>query len=251
MEADCAGKVAVVTGGSRGIGRATAVHLAERGAEVVLLARREDRLREAAEAIGEQAHPIVADVSDPRSLRAAFDQIGDRFSHIDVLVNNAGLARIRSLEECSDEEVLLQVGVNLMGPIWCTRAAIPLLKRAGGSDIINVTSEAILDPYPLLTLYAASKAGLATFSEGMNRELLPHDIRVSLIVVGRTETEFGLDWSQEEAERGYAVWQSQGFLKEGWDETKMKAAEVADAIVYAVTRPRSQVLDVFRVRTRH
>jgi NAD(P)-dependent dehydrogenase (short-subunit alcohol dehydrogenase family) len=244
------GKVAVVTGASRGIGRATARALAERGAHVVMLARREGRLREESDSIGERALPLPTDITDPDAVRRTFDAIAERFGQIDVLINNAGLARVRSLEECTDEEVHLQVGTNFLGPIWCTRGAIPLLKRAGGGDILNVTSESILDPFPLLSLYASSKAGLATFSEAMNRELRPDDIRVSLLVVGRTDTEFGIDWTAEDAARGYSTWETQGFLRKDWGQTKMNADDVADAILYAITRPRSQVLDVFRVRTR-
>ena len=245
-----AGRVVVVTGASRGIGRATAAAFAERGANVVMLARREERQREEARAIGENAVAIPADVTDPASVGALFAEVDARFGRVDVLVNNAGLARVRRLDECDEDLVNLQVGTNFLGPIWCTRAAIPLLKKAGGGDVLNVTSESMLDPYPLLSLYASSKAGLATFSEAMNRELRPDDIRVSLLVVGRTDTEFGIDWTDEDAARGYAVWEEQGFLKSGWGETKMAAADVAETIVFAVTRPRNQVLDVFRVRTR-
>ena len=244
------GKVVVVTGGSRGIGRATAGAFADRGARVVLLARREERLRREAQAIGRGAVPIPTDVTDPASVTACFDEVGARFGRVDVLINNAGLARVRRLDECDEDLVRLQVGTNFLGPIWCTRAATPLLKQAGGGDILNVTSESMLDPYPLLSLYAASKAGLATFSEAMNRELRPDDIRVSLLVVGRTDTEFGIDWTEEDAARGFAVWERDGYLKGSHQDTKMDPRDVAEAIIFAVTRPRSQVLDVFRVRTR-
>jgi NAD(P)-dependent dehydrogenase (short-subunit alcohol dehydrogenase family) len=243
-------KVAVVTGGSRGIGLATARAFAERGAHVVMLARGEERLRKEAAAIGERALPLTTDITDPDAVRRTFAEIDTRFGRVDVLVNNAGVARIRHLEETSDEEVRLQVDTNFLGPIWCTRAAIPLLKKAGGGDVLNVTSESILDPYPLLSLYASSKAGLATFSEAMNRELRPNDIRVSLLIVGRTDTEFSAEWTEEETARGYEVWEAEGFLKSNSAQTKMDPADVADTILYAVSRPRSQVLDVFRVRTR-
>lgn len=243
-------KVAVVTGGSRGIGLATSKALVAQGARVVMLARGEERLREEAAAIGDSALPLVADVTSPDGVRQAFATIADRYGRIDVLVNNAGTARAKPLEECSDSDVMLQVGTNYLAPIWCTRAAIPLLKRAGGGDILNVSSESILDPYPLLTLYASSKAGLATFSEAMNRELRPDDIRVSLLIVGRTATEFNREWTEDEISRGYAVWEAEGFIKSDSEQTRMDAGDVADSIVYAVTRPRSQVLDVFRVRTR-
>ena len=244
------GKVAVVTGGSRGIGLATVKALVEAGARVVMLARGEDRLRKEAATIGERALPLVTDITNPKSVQRAFEEIQSRYEHIDILVNNAGTARVKHLEECSDEDVMLQVGTNYLGPIWCTRAAIPLLKQAGGGDILNVSSESILDPYPLLTLYASSKAGLATFSEAMNRELRPDDIRVSLLIVGRTATEFNAEWTEEEITRGYAVWEAEGFLKTNSQQTRMDADDVADSILYALTRPRSQVMDVFRVRTR-
>ncbi len=122
--------------------------------------------------------------------------------------------------------------------------------QGGSGDVLNVTSESILDPDPLLAVYASSKAGLATFSEAMNRELRPDDIRVSLLVVGRTATEFNREWTEEEITRGYGVWETEGFLEANGQQTRMDAEDVADTILFAVTRPRSQVMDVFRVRAR-
>jgi len=242
------GKVVLVTGASRGIGRATAAACADHGAQVVMLARRGERLRQEAKSIGGGALPIVADVSDADSVRAAFREVAARFGSLDVLVNNAGAARIRLLEECSDEDVMLQIGTNFLGAIWCTREAVPLLRKSGAGDVVNVCSESIHDPFPLLSLYAASKGGLATFSEAMTRELRPEGIRVTLLVAGRTATEFGMDWTEEESARGYAAWGEQGYLTRVSGEGQMDPDDVADAILYAVTRPRSQMVDVLQVR---
>jgi NAD(P)-dependent dehydrogenase (short-subunit alcohol dehydrogenase family) len=192
--------------------------------------------------------PVRADISDPDSVRAAFAEVEKRFGRVDVLVNNAGAARVRLLEECSDADVHLHVGTNFLGPIWCTRSAIPLLRRSEGADVVNVCSESIHDPFPLLTLYASAKGGLATFSKAMTRELRPAGIRVTLLVSGATATEFGREWAPEDAARGYAAWREQGYLKNVSGETYMDPADVADAILYTVTRPRSQMIDVIQVR---
>ncbi|HEU4430162.1 MAG TPA: SDR family NAD(P)-dependent oxidoreductase, partial [Myxococcota bacterium] len=153
-EPSLVGRVAVVTGASRGLGRAIARAFAARGANVVMLARRGERLEREAAEIGPLALPIVCDVSDARRVNAAFAEIEKRFGHVDVLVNNAGLARIRALEECSDEDVMVQVGANFLGAVWCTRAALPLLRRSHGADIVNIGSESFQEPFPLLSLYA-------------------------------------------------------------------------------------------------
>ncbi len=152
------------------------------------------------------------------------------------------------LEECSDEDVLTQIGANFLGAIWCTRSAIPLLRKSDAGDIVNVCSESIHEPFPLLSLYAAAKGGLATFSNAMLRELRPAGIRVTLCIAGRTQTEFGIDWSAEESARGYKTWGEQGYLARVSGEGHMDPADVADAILYAVTRPRDQMIDVLQLR---
>jgi NAD(P)-dependent dehydrogenase (short-subunit alcohol dehydrogenase family) len=247
-QAALAGTVVVVAGASRGIGLATARAFAERDAAVVMLARGRERLLQEAAAIGEHALPVQADITDPDSVRVAFAEVEKRFGRLDVLVNNAGAARVRLLEECSDEDVELHVGTNFLGPIWCTRSAIPLLRRSEAADIVNICSESIHDPFPLLSLYAAAKGGLATFSKAMTRELRPSGIRVTLFICGATTTEFGSEWTQEEVTRGYAAWREQGYLANVSGEEYMDPADVADAILYAVSRPRSQMVDLIQVR---
>ena len=248
LDASLAGRVAVVTGASRGIGRSIARAFAARGAHVVMLARRGERLEREAKEIEPLALPIVCDVSDPKRVNAAFAEIGERFGSVDVLVNNAGLARIRALEECSDDDVLAQVGANFLGAVWCTRAALPWLRKSSGADIVNIGSESFQEPFPLLSLYAAAKGGLAVFSNAMLRELRPTGIRVTHCIAGRTKTEFGIDWTPEESARGYQVWGEQGYLTRVSGEGYVDADEFAQTVLYVVTRPRAMMLDVVQVR---
>lgn len=242
------GKVALVTGASRGIGRSIARAFAARGANVVMLARRAERLEQEAKEIGARALPLACDVADVERVRAVFAEVERRFGKLDFLVNNAGMARIRALEECSDDDVRVQIGTNLLGAVWCTRSAIPLLRRSGGGDVVNVCSESIHDPFPLLALYAAGKAGLATFSNAMMRELRPEGIRVTLCIAGRTQTEFGLDWTPAETERGYKTWGEQGYLTRVSGEGFVDPDELAQTILHAITRPREMMIDVIQVR---
>jgi NAD(P)-dependent dehydrogenase (short-subunit alcohol dehydrogenase family) len=141
MSGGAQGKVAVVSGGSTGVGKAVAARLAEAGAQVVLLARRADRLDAAVREIGGQALGIPADVADPDSVRAAFAEVDKRFGKADILVNSAGAARIRAIEESSDEDIRVCVGTNLLGPIYTTREAVPLLRAAGGGEQSGVIAD--------------------------------------------------------------------------------------------------------------
>src|SRR6201996_9068247 len=168
------GKVVVVSGASMGVGRATAERFARDGATVVLLARRKLLLDEVAETIGANAVPIVTDVTCSTDVSAAFEQGAAQFGRVDVLVNSAGASRIRLIEEARDEDLAVTGNPNLVAGIYTARAAIPLLRAAGGGDIINISSEITLDDMPLITLYAATKHGLSGFTnDRKNKRLNP------------------------------------------------------------------------------
>src|SRR6266540_143815 len=128
------GRVVVVVGASAGIGLATARRCAAEGADVVMLARGRDRLVAAAAEVGDRATAIVCDITQPDSVRAAFGQIEAKFGKLDALLNVAGVARIRRIEDATDDDIAFVVGVNLLGPIYTTRAAIPLMRAAGAGD---------------------------------------------------------------------------------------------------------------------
>jgi NADP-dependent 3-hydroxy acid dehydrogenase YdfG len=244
-----AGKVVVVAGASAGIGLAAARRCAQEGADVVMLARGQERLNAAAAEVGERAIPIVCDIVDPDNVRAAFTQVADRFGRLDALLNVAGVARIRRIEDSSDADIAFVFGVNLLGPIYTTRASIPLMRAAGGGDIVNVSSEIVDDYMPRMVLYGASKGGLDTFSKMMVHELKSDNIRVTRYTAGSVGgTSFGDNFGEGEVEAVWPEWDQSGYL---WRVAGpgMDPDWMADAIVFALTRPRGQMIDVIHVRS--
>jgi NADP-dependent 3-hydroxy acid dehydrogenase YdfG len=243
------GKVVVVSGASMGVGRATAVRFARDGATVVLLARRKVLLDELTETIGANAVPIVTDVTCSSEVGAAFEQVAEGFGRVDVLVNSAGASRIRLIEEASDEDIAVAVNTNLLAPIYTTRAAIPLLRAAGGGDIMNISSEITLDHMPLMTLYAATKGGLNGFTEAMSKELRRESIRVTLVILGAVaDTGFHENFTPEDVARAWPIWEADGYLTR-MSGTKMLTAEtVAEVLHDVLTRPRELMMDVVHVR---
>jgi len=216
----------------------------------VMLARNKDRLDRAATDIGSNALPIQTDIGDPDSVRAAFSRVDSEFGRLDALLNVAGAARVRLIEESSDEDISVVVGTNFLGPIYTTRSAIPLLKRAGGGDIINVSSEVTLDDMPLMTLYSATKRGLEGFTKTMTKELKADKIRVTLLVAGSTaDTGFADNFGPGDAERGYPIWEKDGYMERVAGLEPMDQKWVAETMFFVVTRPRGQMVDVIHARS--
>jgi NAD(P)-dependent dehydrogenase (short-subunit alcohol dehydrogenase family) len=251
-----AGKVAAVTGATSGSGRAVARRFVAEGAHVVLLARGKGRLLAEAELLGERAIPIVTDVSDPDNVRTTFDEIAERFGRLDVLVNNAAVYRPCLAADLSDYDIERQVATNFLGPIYTCRAAISLLRAAGGGDIVNTSSESTLDPMPMLAMYVATKSALEAFSRTLMVELVDDNIRTTLIIQGTAiDGEGSTDWAwePERTEQAFRLWAERGYLAKtaghGAGLTNQSVDDVADVHVYAVTRPRGQRLDTIHVRS--
>lgn len=249
------GKIAVVSGSTSGSGRAVARRFVAEGATVVLLARGEERLMAEAQALGPNAVPIVTDVGDVASVRAAFEEIGRRFGKIDILVNNAAVYRPCFVEELSDHDIERQVSTNYLGPLYTCRAAIPLLRAAGGGDIVNTSSESTLDPFPMLSVYVSTKAALEAFSRTLMTEVQHDDIRVTVVVQGTAyDGEGSTDWSwdPEDSQTAFELWTERGYLARIQGRpgsTGQSVEDVADVHLYIVTRPRSQRLDTVHVRS--
>ena len=188
------GRVFAVTGASRGMGLRFAKALAAEGAEVILLARASDALNETANTIpGSLALPC--DVGDPSAVRSAFAAIKARYGRLHGLINNAASCLLHKIEGSTDAEIHSEIDINLAGPIYCIREAIPLLRAAGGGDIVNVSSESVNLPFPYLSLYAATKAGLEVLSRGLRSELKPDGIRVTVLRSGHVaESTLGQSW---------------------------------------------------------
>jgi NADP-dependent 3-hydroxy acid dehydrogenase YdfG len=249
MSRSMEGKVVVVSGASMGVGRATAQRFAREGATVVLLARRKLLLDEIADTIGANAVPIVTDVTSSTEVCVAFEQVAAQFGRVDVLVNSAGASRIRMIEEASDEDIAVTVNTNLVAPIYTTRAAIPLLRAAGGGDIMNISSEITLDHLPMMTLYAATKRGLNGFTEAMNKELRRDSIRVTLVILGAVgDTGIHENFAPGDIERAWPIWEADGYLTRMSGTQFLTSATVADVLHDVLTQPRELMMDVIHVR---
>jgi NAD(P)-dependent dehydrogenase (short-subunit alcohol dehydrogenase family) len=191
---DLRGKTAVVTGATRGIGRAIADALAAAGCNVMVAARHEpDCVRAAAEISARQAgtaHGIACDVRSNADCQNLMAAAAERFGAIDILVNNAGIGGFRPVEAMEPEHWDAVIGTNLSGLFYCTHAALPHLKRAGASWIINIGSLAGKNAFPGAAAYNASKFGLIGFSEALMQEVRHDGVRVSYIMPGSVATEF-------------------------------------------------------------
>lgn len=187
------GKVAIVTGGTRGIGRAIAEALLGRGADVVLSGRRaEDAERVARELDGGEGRALglACDVRDPDACRALVEGAVRAFGRLDILVNNAGVGHFAPVAEMTVEDWRRVIETNLSGVFYCTHEAIPHLAAAGGGWIINIGSLAGKNAFPGGAAYNASKFGLVGFTEALMQEVRGQGIRVSSIMPGSVATAF-------------------------------------------------------------
>ena len=187
-------KVALVTGASRGIGRAIALELAAAGFAIgVNYLRRRNEAEQVVAGILEQggeAIALPADVSDPEAVEAMFRTLGDRFGRLDALVNNAAVgSRINAFTAIDDATWRRTLAVNLDGAFYCMRAAVPRLRAAGGGRIVNISSGAARTGGILGAHYAASKAGLLALTAKAARELAAEGISVNAILPSVIETE--------------------------------------------------------------
>ncbi len=201
---DLTGKVALVTGGSRGLGRAMALAFAEHGADVVVTSRKVDACAEVAlevEALGRRALPIGCHVGHWDEIGELVDAAYDAFGRVDILVNNAGMSPLApSSEETSEELFDKVVAVNFKGPFRLTSLVGARMARGAGGSVINVSSTGALMPQPAFGPYSGSKAGLNALTEVFAREYSPK-VRVNTISAGPFLTDISDHWPEEARQR--------------------------------------------------
>jgi 3-oxoacyl-[acyl-carrier protein] reductase len=184
------GHVAIVTGGSRGIGLAVARGYVARGGRVVISGRSQANLDAVRAELGANVAVVQGDVADPSVAEAAVRTAVDRFGGLDSLINNAGVATFTNVAEMSVADWDRMLATNLTGVFLFSRAAIPALKQRGGGWIINISSLAGRNSFAGGAAYCASKAGLNAFAESLMLEVRQDDIRVSTVMPGSVQTAF-------------------------------------------------------------
>lgn len=246
MTGRLAGKVVAVTGASRGMGRIFAQTLSGEGADVVLLARASDALDETAAALP-GALKLVCDVGDAGDVRRAFAAIGQRFERLDGLINNAAVCMLHRLEEASDEELFAEARTNLIGPALAMREAVPLMRAAGGGDIVNVSSESVRLPFPYLAFYAATKAGLEALSAGLRAELRPDRIRVTVLRSGHVAGgNLGASWPQERMAAFFKTIKQSGHAAFAGDAIAPETS--AGMLIELLCLPKEACIDLIELR---
>ncbi|HEV2149301.1 MAG TPA: SDR family oxidoreductase [Longimicrobiaceae bacterium] len=196
------GKAAVVTGGSKGIGYAIAEALAGAGANVVISARHEDEVQEAARRLNEggggEVVGVVCDVRRHDDVKRMIGTTVERFGGVDVLINNAGVGAFAPVDELPPEKWAQVIETNLNGVYYCCHEAVPHMRGRGGGWIINIASLAGKNPFAGGAAYNASKFGLVGFSEALMLDVRQHDIRVNYIMPGSVATYFNDHTPSEE-----------------------------------------------------
>jgi NADP-dependent 3-hydroxy acid dehydrogenase YdfG len=232
------GDTAVITGASAGIGRATAHALAREGANVVLAARRTDRLESIAADVRQEydteALAVPTDVTDKAAVDALVEATVEAFGGLDVLVNNAGLARGSEIEEMSADQYRTMMAVNCDGMFFTTRAALPHLRESSGT-LVYLGSFAGKFPRPFNPVYAATKFWTRGFAKSVSAQVGSDDVAVTVINPSEVRTEFGSEYGESFAERF-----EEGELSE--------PEEIAAAVVFAAERSPSMAseIDLYR-----
>lgn len=190
-------KTAVVTGGTKGIGYAIARALVIAGADVSISARQEEEVDNIAGELNGfgagRCVGFVCDVRDEAQVKSLFASTVEKLGGVDILINNAGIGIFSSVESTSGDDFRAVIETNLFGVFYCCHEAIPLMKQRGGGYIINISSLAGANPHADMAAYNASKFGLNGFSEALMQEVRHDGIKVSYIMPGSVNTEFGGD----------------------------------------------------------
>jgi NADP-dependent 3-hydroxy acid dehydrogenase YdfG len=238
-----AGKVALVTGASSGIGEATALALAEAGAAVAIGARRKDRLETLSARLREGGATVVAldlDVTDEAACADAVRRARDELGGLDVLVNNAGVMLLGTIVGADPEDWRRMMDTNVLGLMYMTHAALDGMVEQGSGDIVNISSVAGRTARKGAGVYNASKWAVNAFSESLRQEVTGRGVRISLVEPGAVDTELREHITQPEARE--AAYQHAGQMRQ------LQPEDVARAIVYVVSQPPHVAVNEVLVR---
>ncbi|MFL5843170.1 MAG: SDR family NAD(P)-dependent oxidoreductase [Solirubrobacteraceae bacterium] len=239
---DLSGRTIAITGASSGIGEATALACAAAGASVALGARRLDRIEELAKRIeseGGRAVALETDVTDERQARAFVEHAYEQLGGLDSLVNNAGVMLLGPVLGAPTEEWRRMVDVNVLGLLYCTHAALPVMLEAGHGDIVNVSSVAGRSANAGAAVYNLTKFGVGAFSEALRQEVTAQGIRVTLVEPGAVTTEL----------QSHNRPEIRDMLAERFGQmTPLQPEDIARAVVYALSQPQHVAVNEVLVR---
>lgn len=243
MSKPLAGKVALVTGASSGIGEAAALCLAEAGATVAMSARRAERLAglvQQIEAMGGKALAIPGDMAKEDEARAAVEETVAKLGRIDILINSAGIMEAGGIENCDTAIYRKVMDINLMGTVYTCAAAVPHMLEQGEGDIVTISSLAGRKGGPMTSAYSASKHAVNFMTDGMRQELGGRNIRVCTLMPGATETEVGDNISDPNWRKAIQAHVS----KEG----AVKPRDIGEALVFILSMPRRTNISEISIR---
>jgi NADP-dependent 3-hydroxy acid dehydrogenase YdfG len=226
-----AGKVVVITGASSGLGEATARYLAERGATVVLGARRAERLQTLVDELtrmGGKATAFVTDVTDAAQVQALVDAAVEKYGRIDVILNNAGVMPHSPLERRKIDDWNRTIDINIKGVLYGIAAALPHMQRQRSGHFINVSSVAGHRVGPGSAVYAATKTAVRVISEGLRQEVKPWNIRTTIISPGAIATELPNSITEADVAKG---------IGQFYEQYAIPADSFARAVAYAISQP--------------
>jgi NADP-dependent 3-hydroxy acid dehydrogenase YdfG len=238
-----AGKVALITGASSGIGEAAALQLAKAGTRVALSGRRRERLEALAERIaadGGEALALAGDIAVEAEATKAVEETVAAFGRLDILINSAGVNDVGTVDGLPMELWRKVIDINLMGTLYTCRAAAPLMRAQGSGHIVNVSSLAGQRAAPNYGAYVTSKFGLTGLTGSLRQELGEHGIRVSLVEPGATQTEIAESITDRDAREAIRKWVS----KDG----AMAASDIADGIVFLLALPPRANVSLLQIR---
>lgn len=224
-------KIALITGATSGIGRATALLFAENGAKLILCGRRKERLDELVKQLSTftEVHTLKFDVRDKEIVFSMIESLPNEFSEIDILINNAGNAHgLDPIQSGSTDDWDAMLDINVKGLLYVTKAILPKLLSRKSGHIINIGSTAGKEVYPNGNVYCASKHAVDALNQGMRLDLNGKGIKVGAINPGLVETEFSEVRFKGDTERANKVYQN---------FTPLRPEDIADIILFAVTRP--------------
>jgi 3-hydroxy acid dehydrogenase / malonic semialdehyde reductase len=232
-------KIALITGATAGIGEATALLLAQNNFNLILTGRRAERLQllkdKLATETKSEVFPLNFDIRSLKETTDAINSLPNEWKNIDILINNAGLAAgMNTVQEGNVDDWEQMIDTNIKGLLYITRLVSPIMVKRGTGHIVNISSIAGKETYPMGNVYCATKHAVQSVTKGMRLDLLKHGIKVSSVAPGAVDTEFSIVRFKGDEEKANQMYK--GF-------TPLNAQDIAESILFVITRPQHVNID--------